>query len=268
MALALLDENAPPESFAGRLAHPASPLFKAWANETGGSPAPKILKLWQLLKSRYARARIEQIMKLTQVQFEGACKEVGGDPGWRLTFEDFVAATFVQPCVPPSAMLLTPADSENCAPVKLTPGYLTSRTSTTETKAVTLSMMLGATVNSVYLPDELFASITTVNPFLNELTPKDKSCVASRWAAWTFAVFGMLNVGAAFRQRCAKLIKARLPHIGSSTWDGILMRKGYILERGDATVPCLASLSLHAISRSPLTLSPAPSAAVLPTNAD
>ena len=244
MLVARLDENAPPESFAGRLDHAASPLFRSWARETGGSPGKKINNLGQLVKNRYARARIGQILKLTENQFEQACVEVGGDAGWRLTFESFVAAPFTKPAVPCSAYLAqlhAPTDlaDDQEAP---SPKLKFAKPPKAEPKGPpTLSTILGTKVSSIYVPDVVFLQVTTPSPMINTITPAEVKSVATAWAVWVFSVFGMLNVGSDFRRRCVALIQARLPNIpGKSDWDGIIKRKGYVLDRPDATVcaPC------------------------------
>ena len=259
MHAAIPDENAPPESYAADKEQRASPLFRAWAREAGGTPARKIVELGQLVKSRYARGRISSVLSLTTTQFEAACREVGGEDSWRSTFEFFVDGEFKKPQVPSSVALAMMGPTAPGAPATPVPLTLSSPAPPEEAlqakcdygKQSTLTKVIGSEqVKNIYVPAAVWEVNTTPSPFVNALGDKDVKAVANEWAAWTFANFGILNVGALFRSRCARQITSRLPKLqerksngkpAQRGWDSILMRKAYMLDRPDATVRGRAS---------------------------
>ena len=252
--LTTIEDDAPPESYAGLRDARASPLFRAWARDYGGSPGEKILNLGRVIKSRYARTRIGPILMLTESQFEAACTDasVQGEAEWRATFEYYTQGKFAKPDVPSSASLMqrivyTPntGQDENAHPQEI------KAEKADFGKLNTVSKEIGSKVDGVWVAPAVSKVVKTPNPYVNEITDPDVKAVSSEWAAWTFGSFGKMNVGSNFRRRCARQLQSKLPKmekrkvkggkLADRTWDDILKRKAYMLDRPDASVRARAA---------------------------
>ena len=251
MALMALDENAPPESYAGLRDARASPLFRSWARDYGGSPGEKINKLGLLLKSRYARTRIGPILELTESQFEAACIDpaVKGEAGWRTTFEYYTDGKFVKPAVPSSAALYTKimSDQPSAASTEDREDKEERAAKADFGKMNTISKELKSVLDDIYVAPDVTKVVETPNPFVNEIPDPDVKAVTNEWGAWIFGSFGKMNVGAPLRRKNARQIHSKLPRIAkrkckaterleARDWDALLMRKAYMLDRPDALV--------------------------------
>ena len=79
-----------PDDYKEHLDAPMSPFFTAWGGDLGEPHASKLLAVADLVKARYGRSTIRQMLALTEGQFEAILSEVGADPYWRLVCEEYL----------------------------------------------------------------------------------------------------------------------------------------------------------------------------------
>ena len=90
--MAQLDENSRPEDFYGREEAGVSPFFKSIAREIGDGPEGPCVQLKNTIKTKYLRARLSSLFKMTWCQFEREAENHGGSASWRPAFEEYTPA--------------------------------------------------------------------------------------------------------------------------------------------------------------------------------
>jgi hypothetical protein len=232
-----------PEDFKDDLAAKLTPFYKGWANELGGSPGNRLLVLKDLIKSRFGRARLRGMLKLTDLQFEALLVEAGCDPYLRLVTEEHLSASFARAQVPSSAALV-PAISRT--------SYADSAVRQEKKgKKGTVSALLES-YDGELLPCEVLAVITTPNIGANPISIPDLNAATTEILASFFCEHGTLAMGANLVRRKAAQMRLHVPNLPSRkkklcTWDNSIGHKVENWGRPDATV----RRHCHCIARCP-----------------
>ena len=180
-----------PEDFKDKLDAPVTPWFESWAREMGGSAGEKLRGVKKIIKSRFARSRINKMLLLTSVQFEGVLTEAGADAHWRPVAEDYLGAQFVRPSVPESAMLAACTSTDIAVPRVLT------RDAKPNSKAATVAAAMSANEREkLGLPAAMMDVIMTPSPALNNISAPELSAATTEVCAAFFCEQGTLSMGA------------------------------------------------------------------------
>jgi hypothetical protein len=190
-----------PDDYKERLDSPMSPFFTAWGHDLGESHTSKLLAAKDLVKARYGRSKIRQMLGLTEGQFEGILSEVGADPYWRLVCEEYLGAKFAKPQVPASAEAIS-------RPIYQTPNDSLRQEDKPSGKASTIAAMLGVKVMESTLPLAALTCMLTACPKLNPITPPDHYHATTEICAAFFCEHGTLSAGATMIRHMAGQFRA------------------------------------------------------------
>jgi len=232
-----------PDDFKHRHDAPMSPFFTAWGRELGQPGLDKLIAAKDLVKQRFGRARLSQMLLLTEEQFEGVLSEAGADPYWRLVCEDYLGAHFAKPEVPASSSAISRA-------IFRAPTEHMRLEVKPSGKASTVSSVLGEKLKEGTLPLMALACMTTACPKLNNITIPDYHRAMTEICADFFCQHGTLSAGAPVVRHLAKqfraVSKAPLNARGNERWpdptEKAIAVKFANWDRKDARVCCLTTM--------------------------